>query len=429
MQTLTTTYRNTSELTPSANNARTHSKKQIRQIAASIENFGWTNPILIDEAGNIVAGHGRLEAAKLLDIDQVPTIQLTDLSDGQIRAYIIADNKLAENAGWNREILAIELQGLLEVDLGFDITLTDFETGEIDALIGEIADTTSDGADQIPAYDDSATPITQFGDLWALGDHRLLCGDSLERDSYRQLLGDKRAEMVFSDPPYNVKIDGHVSGNGKHKHGEFAMASGEMSDDEFIGFLAKVFVNLTCASQDGSIHYVCIDWRHLHELLDAGSAVYSELKNICVWAKTNAGMGSLYRSQHEFVAVFKNGTASHINNVELGRHGRNRTNVWSYPGMNSFQPGRDEALAMHPTVKPVELVEDAILDCSNRGGIVLDAFLGSGTTIIAAHRAGRRGYAIEFDPHYVDVALKRFRDLTGIEPFHVKSGLTFSELC
>lgn len=421
-------HRPISDLQPCLNNARTHSKKQLRQIAASIDEFGFTNPVLIDANDRIIAGHGRVQAAKLLGIRTVPVIRLDHLTPKQARAYLIADNKLAENAAWDREVLAIELHGLLEVDLGFDITLTGFETGEIDVLIGEIADAGSDDIDQIPGLDDTGAPVTQFGDLWALGEHRLLCGDALEIESYRQLLGSEKAELVFVDPPYNVKIDGHVSGHGKHEHGEFAMASGEMSDDEFIGFLARAIINLTCASVDGSIHYVCIDWRHVDDLLLVGRDLYSELKNICVWAKTNAGLGSLYRSQHEFVAVFKNGTASHINNVELGRHGRNRTNVWSYPGMNSFQAGRDEALAMHPTVKPVALVEDAILDCSNRGGIVLDAFSGSGTTIIAAHRAGRRGYAIELDPHYVDVTLNRFRDLTGQEPVHIKSGLTFSEL-
>jgi len=417
-----------SNLRPYANNPRTHSPKQIAQIAESIKTFGFTNPILVDHENGVIAGHGRLEAAKKLGISDVPVICLEDMSKAQKRAYILADNKLAENAGWDRETLAIELQGLLEMDLGFEITTTGFEMGEIDVLIGELAGVEADEADLIPDINETAAPVTQLGDLWALGTHRLLCGDALQVKSYERLLDGEKAELVFTDPPYNVKIDGHVSGLGKQSHNEFAMASGEMSEAEFTQFLEAVFRNLAHSSMDGAIQYICMDWRHLYELLCAGREAYSEFKNLCVWTKINGGMGSLYRSQHELVAVFKSGSASHINNVDLGRHGRYRTNVWAYAGMNGFQAGRDEALAMHPTVKPVALVEDAILDCSNRGGIVLDAFAGSGTTIIAAERAGRRGYGIELDPHYADVTLMRFRDLTGQEPVHMESGLTFSEL-
>ncbi len=417
-----------STLHPYTNNARTHSAKQIKQIAESIKVFGFTNPILVDRSGGVIAGHGRLEAAKLLGLVAVPTICLEQMSDAQKRAYIIADNKLAENAGWDREVLAIELQGLLEIDLDFDITTTGFEMGEIDVAIGELKCGVSDKADLIPEVDEDALPVAKSGDLWTLGNHRLLCGDALDPESYKQLLGNDKAQLVFTDPPYNVKIDGHVSGKGKHRHGEFAMASGEMSASEFIGFLALTLQNLACSSTDGSIHYICMDWRHLQALLTAGDLVYSELKNLCVWTKSNGGMGSLYRSQHELVAVFKSGTASHINNVDLGRHGRNRTNVWAYAGMSAFHAGRDDALAMHPTVKPVALVADAILDCSNRNAIVLDPFCGSGTTLLAAEQTGRRGYAIELDPRYVDVTLKRFREVTGIDPVHVRSGLSFSEL-
>lgn len=417
-----------SALTPYAKNPRTHSKKQLRQIADSIREFSFTNPILIDGEGAVIAGHGRLEAAKLLDIETVPTIRLENMTDAQRRAYIIADNKLAENAGWDRELLALELQGLLEIDLGFDIGVTGFEMGEIDILIAGLNDADGDEADRLPDIDESAPPVSRPGDLWQLGCHRLLCGDALDYGSYARLMGDERAQMVFSDPPYNVPIDGHVSGLGAIRHAEFAMASGELSETEFAAFLETALSHMATHSADGAIHFLCIDWRHIYELLTAGRSVYSELKNICVWKKTNAGMGSLYRSQHELVAVFKNGTGPHVNNVELGKHGRYRTNVWTYAGMNSFGAERDDALAMHPTVKPVALVADAIFDCSRRGGIVLDAFAGSGTTIIAAERAGRRGYAVELDPKYVDVALARYCDLTGNEPIHMDTGLTFSDL-
>jgi len=413
-------------LTPYANNPRTHSKKQIRQIADSIVEFGWTNPVLVDGEGGVIAGHGRIEAAKLLGIVEVPVMSLEHLSEAQKRAYIIADNKFAENAGWDEGLLAIELQGL--IDLSFDVSLTGFEMGEVDnLLIGDITDE-ADTRDELPEIEDGADVVTELGDLWLLGNHRVLCADATKRESFALLMEDERAQMVFTDPPYNVKIDGHVSGLGEHRHREFAMASGEMSEGQFTGFLSDVLCNTAEFSTDGSIHYVCMDWAHLYELLTAGRKSYDELKNICVWAKTNGGTGSLYRSQHEMVAVFKKGRAPHINNVELGRHGRYRTNVWSYAGMNSFGAERDDALAMHPTVKPVALVEDAILDCSDRKGIVVDAFLGSGTTLIAAESAGRRCFGLELDPQYVDLIVRRWQATTGEKAVHARSGLEFDML-
>jgi 16S rRNA G966 N2-methylase RsmD len=417
-----------SALRPYARNPRVHSKKQLRQIADSIQVFGWTNPILIDGDGGVIAGHGRLQAAKLLGLERVPTIRLEHMSEAQKRAYVIADNRLAELAGWDDATLAIELQALTEIDLEFSVEITGFETAEIDALIGGLsASEDPDPADQVPPPDTSAPPVSRVGDLWRLGRHRLLCADATRPDAFAQLLAGERAQMAFTDPPYNVPIDGHVSGLGAVKHTEFVMASGEMSEPEFTGFLQTVLGHMTAASVDGAIHFVCMDWRHFYALLTAGRHVYSELKNLCVWNKTNGGMGSLYRSKHELVAVFKAGHGPHINNIELGKHGRCRTNVWDYAGVNSFGAEREAALAMHPTVKPVSLVQDAILDCSRRNGVVLDAFAGSGTTIVAAERAGRRGYAIELDPRYADVTLKRFRDLVGEEPVHVESGSTFSE--
>jgi DNA modification methylase len=413
-------------LKPHQNNPRRHTKKQIRQIANSIKFFGWTNPVLVDANNRIIAGHGRVEAAKSLGMPSVPILKIEGLSDAEIRAYVIADNKLAENAGWDRDLLAIELQGLLELDLDFDLTITGFAMGEIDLLIGDLGE--DDDADLLPYIDASVPSITQLGDLWQVGRHRLLCADASKRNSFDQLMASEVADMVFTDPPYNVPIDGHACGHGTVKHGDFAMAVGEMNEAEFVGFLSNVFGSLVAHSRDGAIHFVCMDWRHIFELLTAGRGVYRELKNLCVWAKTNGGMGSLYRSAHEFVAVFKHGTAAHINNIELGRHGRNRTNVWSYAGMNSFGAERDEALQAHPTVKPVGLVQDAILDCSNRGDIVLDPFVGSGTTLIAAERAGRRAFGLELEPRYVDVALRRFRKFTGVEPVHAKSGVAFSEV-
>ncbi len=418
-----------SVLRPFARNARTHSPKQIAQIAASIREFGFNNPILIDRDGEIIAGHGRVAAAKKLGLETVPCVRLEHLSEAQKRAYILTDNRLAEKAGWDREILAIELQHLTEIEVDFDVTVTGFEMAEVDLLLGagDKPDAKSDPADTVPTVADGPA-VTRSGDVWQIGRHRLICGDALAPETYTQLLAGEQAQMIFTDPPYNVKIDGHVSGLGAASHREFAFASGEMTEDEFTRFLARVFTNLANAATDGAIHFVCMDWRHQGEVLAAARGTYSELKNLCVWAKTNGGMGSLYRSQHELVFVFKSGRAPHINNVELGTHGRYRTNVWSYAGANAFSATRDDDLAMHPTVKPVALVADAILDCSKRKGLVLDAFGGSGTTLIAAERTGRRGAAIEIDPHYCDVIVRRLAKACNLAATLEATGQSFDEV-
>ena len=429
MRDLKITEMSVAALTPYARNARTHSKKQIKQIAHSIEEFGFTNPILIDAKGGVIAGHGRIEAAKLLGIESVPAIRLEYLTDAQVSAYILADNKLAENAGWDEELLALELQYLSELDLDFDLTITGFEVAEIDILIESLdAADLEDEADRVPILDRSVPAVTRLGDLWQLGGHRLLCGDATQTKAFERLMDGAKAQMVFTDPPYNVPIDGHVCGLGRVRHGDFAMASGEMSGTQFTSFLETVLRRLVASSADGSIHFVCMDWRHVYELLSASRGVYSELKNMCVWNKTNGGMGSLYRSKHELVLVFKNGTDAHVNNVELGRHGRYRTNVWDYAGLNALAAERMDQLAMHPTVKPVALVADAIKDCSKRSGIVLDCFAGSGTTLIAAQRTGRRAYAMELDPQYVDAAVQRYDHLFGEQSIHAETGMTFANL-
>lgn len=423
---LVVTYRRITDLEPYAGNPRTHTKKQIRQIARSIEEFGWTNPVLIDGRDRIVAGHGRVRAASLLGLTDIPTIRLEHLSEAQRRAYIIADNKLALNAGWDADLLGVELQYLAEMD--FDVTITGFEVAEADILIEALDGSGTEEADEVPPIEPERPPVSRPGDLWLLGDHRLLCGDAMSRESFRKLLGEERAEMVFVDPPYNVRIHGNVCGSGAIRHREFAMAFGEMDSAAVTRFLETALGRLADHSIDGSIHFVCMDWRHLAELLAAGRSTFTELKNLCVWVKSNGGMGSLYRSQHELVCVFKSGTGRHINNIRLGEHGRNRTNVWTYAGVNSFRDGRLEELAMHPTVKPVALVADAILDCSTRGGVVLDSFSGSGTTIIAADRTGRVARAIEIDPCYVDVSVRRWQAYTGETATHAGSGMTFANV-
>jgi DNA modification methylase len=415
------------ELKPYKGNPRTHTKKQIAQLAKSIERFGFTNPVLVDDDGGIIAGHGRVEAARLLGMTHVPTIALSGMSEADRKAYIIADNRLAECAGWDEELLKLELAGILELEPDFDLALTGFDGGELDRLI-EAALSGEAPEDVVPSVDETAVPVSATGEIWCLGKHRLLCGDARDVDAYQRLMKGELAQMIFTDPPYNVPVNGHVCGLGKVKHAEFAMASGEMSEAEFEGFLTSVLGKLAMFSADGSIHYICMDWRHMREILAAGYASYDELKNLIVWNKDNGGMGAFYRSKHELIFVFKKGNAAHINNFQLGQHGRYRTNVWDYAGVNSLKAERSEELAMHPTVKPVAMVADAIRDCSKRNDIILDAFSGSGTTIVAAEQTGRRCHAIEIDPRYVDVAIRRWQSLTGGKATLSGTDITFDQV-
>lgn len=381
---------NVADVKPDPRNARLHSSKHVAQIAKSIEAFGFNVPLLVDGQGAIIAGHGRLLAAKSLGWSTVPTIQLDHLSAEQVKAYRIADNRLTDCSNWDERLLAEQLKELADADLDFDLEAIGFDLPEIDLLIqglGDVSDEPDDPSDAVP----EGPPVSVLGDVWQLGRHRIVCGNALEPETYTALLGTARAAMTFTDPPFNVPIAGHVSGKGKILHREFAMASGEMSSEEFTAFLSQFLEVAKSSCVNGALIYTCMDWRHVRELIAAGDAQQLDLKNICVWDKGCGGMGSLYRSQHELVFVYKAGTTPHTNNVQLGKFGRNRTNVWSYPGANSFarETGEGNLLAMHPTVKPVALVADAILDASARGDIVLDPFLGSGTTIIAAERTGR----------------------------------------
>lgn len=400
-----------SALKPWARNARTHSKKQLRQIADSIHSFGFTNPVLIDRENTILAGHGRIEAAKLIGMATVPCVRLEHMTPDQKRAYVIADNKLALNAGWDDTILAEELQALTAADLNFDIGVIGFEVAEIDRLVEGLTPE-EDGDPEDDVLPSAAPTRCRPGDLWSLGHHRLVIGDSLDPAVVSSLMDGDEARMVFTDPPYNVPIDGHVGGAGKVKHREFAMAVGEMTGAEFTSFLTRALQNHANHSVDGSIHFVCMDWRHMREVLDAGEAVYDELKNLVVWAKDNGGMGSFYRSRHELVFVFKKGSVAHVNSFGLGEGGRYRTNVWQYRGVNTMRAGRMEELAMHPTVKPVQMIADALKDCSGRGEIVLDLFGGSGSTLIAAEKTGRRARLCELDPLYGDVILARWERIS-----------------
>jgi DNA modification methylase len=401
-----------SALTPHPNNARKHPRTQIRAIAKSIESFGFVAPILADNNGYILAGHARCEAATLLGLNKIPVILMDDLTDIQAKAYMLADNKLTDRSTWDEPKLAIQLKELSDLALEFDIEATGFEAPEIDFRIQSLEENIGDNDDNFEVAPGPAVSLP--GELWSLGDHKIYCGDALGQISYVTLMADTKANAVFSDPPYNVKIDGHVSGKGKIQHREFLMAAGEMSVGEFTDFLTSAVTNICQHTVPGALLYLCMDWRHMTETLAAGAASGLDLLNLCVWVKSNGGMGSLYRSKHELVFVFKNGSESHQNNVQLGRFGRNRTNVWNYAGANSFaRRGSKRGTELHPTVKPVLMVSDAILDCTQRNDVVLDPFLGSGTTLLAAERTGRRCYGIELDPLYVDAAIERWQRMTG----------------
>jgi DNA modification methylase len=419
-------------LTPDPANPRCHSRKQIRQIAESIRVFGFNVPILIDREGKVIAGHGRLLACRELGITEVPTLCLAHLTQTQARAFMIAGNRLTEIARWDDQLLAQQLKDLSLSGLDFSLEITGFEMGEIDLRIASLEETSVAGADPADVLPEALAgpPLSKIGDLWCLGHHRVLCGDALDPEAFAALMGEAHAATVFTDPPYNVEIDGHASGVGTIHHRPFPMASGEMSKAEFTAFLAGACRNLTAFSAAGSLHFICMDWRHLDELLAAGADAYGELKNLCIWVKNNAGMGSLYRSQHELVFVFKQRGGSYRNNVQLGQFGRNRSNVWHYPGANAFSRHGEEGnlLALHPTPKPVAMVADAILDCTERGQIVLDAFLGSGTTVIAAERTGRHRYGLELDPMYVDTTIRRWQRWTGDKPRHAITGRFFDDL-
>jgi DNA modification methylase len=414
-------------LRPNPRNSRTRTKQEVLRIADSIRSAGNLQPIVVDEDDVILAGHGRLAAAKVLGLEMVPTIKAVGLTDAQKRLFAIADNKLTENAGWDREVLAkefAELSELLERE-GLDLVATGFDPAEIDAILHDFNADFPEADDAAPKLQTQA--VSCRGDLWLLGQHRLMCGDARSRGDVESLMAGAKARMAFADPPYNLKI-ASFQGRGSTKHREFVVASGEQTRDEFIAFLKETSANIAAVCIDGAIVFMCMDWRHLGEMLAAGEAVFSELKNLIVWNKTSPGQGSFYRSQHEFIFAWKVGDAKHLNAFGLGAHGRMRANVWTYPGTNSFKSGRRQDVALHPTVKPVSLVADALRDCSLKGDIVVDLFTGSGTTIMAAEKVGRLAYGMELDPLYVDVALRRWKAATKADVILATDGRTFEEV-
>ena len=411
----------TKSLAPNPRNARTHTPKQISQIGVSIKRFGWLVPIIIDENNMILAGHGRWEAAKKMRLTEVPVIRANFLTDADRRAFVLAENRISQLSGWNEDILASELNALFEE--GYEIEITGFSVANLDISIPN-----ESGSDEPDVPDIPLNPVSRVGDLWLIGDHRLYCGDARDVASWETLMGDDRATLVFGDMPFNVPINNHVSGNGRNKHREFVMAAGEMTPPEFTTFMRAIMRHCVRFSVGGSIHYHCMDWRHMREILDAADGVYTEFKQFIVWVKDNGGQGAFYRSRHELIFVFKSGTAKHQNHFGLGGGGRYRTNVVEYAGCNTFRKGRDADLEAHSTTKPLAMVMDFLLDCSTRGDIVVDPTSGSGTTLLAAHRTKRRGAAIELDPGYVDTALTRLRSISGIEPILAGDGRGFDAI-
>lgn len=407
---------------------RTHDEKQITIMMGSFNQFGFVNPLLIDENNVVLAGDARWEAARRLGIAALPAVRIGHLSEAEKRGFKIADNRIAELAGWDLGELSIEFDELIEI--GFNMDAIGFDTPTIDLVLSQAADEANnepDPADDIPNVEPGPA-ISRPGDIWYLGRHRVGCGSALDANFLDRLMGSDQAGMTLTDAPYNCAIDGFVGGLGKVKHREFAMASGEMTRLEFLAFLTTASENTSRHLADGGIHTGFMDWRQLGTYMDALEAVGLTQINLCVWDKQTGGMGSLYRSQHELALVYKKGSAPHTNNVELGKHGRYRTNVWSHPGMSSFGKGRDEALSLHPTVKPVNLLVEAIKDVTHPGDVVLDTFLGSGSTLIAAEKSKRVCRGIELDPLYVDTIIRRFEAFTGLEAFHAETSKSFAEM-
>ena len=411
---------------PAPNHARTHNRKQRRKLAALLRKFGQVTPILVDAENVIIDGHAVHAGLIELGYDEIAAVVVYNRDPNEIRALRLALNRVPQGAGWNDAVLGDELRALL--DLGFEMELTGFDAVEIDMALS--IDEPGAGAIEAESAEDLAPPsqpVVMAGDIYRLGRHTIACGDARDAHLIRVLAGTRRVRLVFTDPPYNVKVDGFVSGLGKTHHADFAMASGEMTKVEFATFLGRFVEALVPVLADGAILFVCMDWRHIGEVLDAGARQGLTLKNLCVWTKSNAGMGTFYRSQHELVFVFKYGEAPHQNNFELGQHGRMRSNVWAYRGVNAFGPNREELLGFHPTVKPVLMIADALKDVSRRGDLVLDPFLGSGSTLIAAEETGRSCVGVELDPGFVEVAIRRWEKQTGQDAVHVETGETVTE--
>ncbi|WP_416898647.1 MAG: site-specific DNA-methyltransferase [Minwuia sp.] len=414
-----------------AGTARRHPPEQVAKLEKALRSFGFVVPLLVDTEGTLLDGHAVLTAAQKIGLCEVPVIQIAHLTPKEVKALRLFLNRVPEDTRWEPDALRLEFETVFGGEITFDPDLTGFTMSEIDASLGAAqlaASGASDADDAVLECPEAEDCAVRPGDIWILGPHRLLCANALLDESWARLMWSERAAAVITDPPYNVRIRGHVTTRRDGAaHREFAFASGEMTPAKYTNFLKTIFAHMRRIIQGNGLHYVFMDWRHLGELGEAGRILGRQV-NLCVWNKTNAGMGSLYRSKHELIGVFITGDGSPINNVQLGKHGRYRTNVWDYAGANTFRRGRAEDLEDHPTVKPVALLADALLDCTHRGDIVADPFAGSGSLILAADRTGRRARAMEIDPAYVEVAIRRWQDRTGGTAHHAQSDLSFNEV-
>jgi DNA modification methylase len=404
---------------------RTHSAKQIAQLTTAIQAFGEIVPLVIDEYDVLLDGYARYEVYQRLGMKDAAVIQISHLGPEEKRLFALSCNRLAEMAEWDETALRIEFEELLVLDPDIELELSAFQYAEVDQLLDN-ATSAVEEQETAPLPRRDMSPATRPGDLWLLDEHRLLCGNALEADAYDTLLRGEVAQMAVTDMPYNVPISGHVCGLGTVKHREFVMGAGEFTPREFTAFMHTALCLIAKNTIPAGIVYAFMDFRSIRELLEAGSEVPLEYKQLCIWVKTNAGLGGFYRNQHELVAVFKNGPGKHINNFGLGER-RYRTNVWRAAGVNVFRAGRMKDLEAHPTVKPTVLFTDAMRDCSRRNGIILDPFAGSGTVFLAAERTGRVGRGIEIDPHYCDVAVQRWQAATGRKVIHAITGRTYDE--
>jgi DNA modification methylase len=420
-------YRAMADIVLDSRNPRQHSQGQVNQIADSIREFGFVMPIVVDHASQVVIGHGRVLAARKLGMQRVPVVEIRHLSRAQLKALRIADNRLAQHSHWDERLLGENFLELKELELDFDLSITGFSLPEIDLALQKL-DEGSIFGNKNEADVMTGVPVCRPGDVWQLGDHRVCCGDATSEHAFDELMKEERAHVVFIDPPHNVLIDGNISGKGQISHEELANGSGELSPELFTRLLTSCCALLAKYSGSGTIHFICMDWRHAEELMATGSGVYSELMNIAVWIKRDAGLGPLYRSQHELIFVFKSGTGRYTNNIQPGGQGRTRSDVWRYDSASARGRKGKNLPKPDPAAKPVELVMDALVDCSNRGEVVLDSFLGSGTTLLAAERTGRICRGIELDPLHVDMAIRRWQNSTGRDAVRLSDSKLFRDI-
>lgn len=409
--TLAIVHRGLTTLRPAHRRVRTGDPEHVARIMRAIASLGFTVPILISREGEIVDGHIRVEAAKALGLTEIPCVIVDHLNECERRLLSIAVNRLQEKGSWDIVQLKLEFESLIDLDI--PVEASGFELPEIEVVLSLGDDDLDEEANNTPPVDYRQPAVSRPDDRWRLGRHVVLCADACEERSYQTLMDGEVARLMLTDPPFNCPIDGFVGGKGEIRHREFVAATGEMSDDRFESFLHDFLVYAMSHVVDGGIGLSFIDWRQIELLLHAGRRSDLSLQNIIVWNKGRGGMGGTYRNAHELVAMFKRGSTAHLNNIELGKHGRDRTNIWSYPGATTLGSSARQQLKSHPTPKSVELIVDAILDLTSRNDVVLDPFLGSGTTLIAAEKSGRRCYGLELDPAYVDVIVRRWQAFTG----------------